>query len=104
MRTLVQEMKISITNALRIMISEDLRYKLMLRRCQFMSEEGKRMQEWLKESLPEVWEKEVWPPSSSPNYSLLDYFVWGVSELLFDAKPRNKIKELIQKLKVVMGS
>jgi hypothetical protein len=36
------------------------------RRCQFMSEEGKRMQEWLQENLPEVWEKEVWPPSS-PN-------------------------------------
>ncbi len=31
------------------------------------------MQEWLKENLKEVWEKEVWPPSS-PNYSLLNYF------------------------------
>jgi hypothetical protein len=30
--------------------------------------------------------------------------VWGVSELLFNAKPRKKIKDLIQKLKVVMGS
>ncbi len=30
MRTLVQGMKISITNAVRIMVSEDLRYKLML--------------------------------------------------------------------------
>jgi hypothetical protein len=38
----------------------------VMRRCQFMSEEGKRMQEWLQENLPEVWEKEVWP-SSSPN-------------------------------------
>jgi hypothetical protein len=50
-----------------------------------------------------VWEKEVWPPCS-PNYSLLDYFVWGVSALLFNAKPQKKIKDLIQKLKVVMGS
>ena len=30
MRTLVQEMKISITNAVRIMVSEDLKYKLRL--------------------------------------------------------------------------
>ena len=59
-----------------------------------MSEEGKRLQELLKENLPEVWEKEVWPPCS-PNYSLFDYFVWGVSELLFNAKPRKKIKDLI---------
>jgi hypothetical protein len=43
----------------------------IMRRCQFMSEKGKRMQEWLKESLPEVWEKEVCPPSS-PNNRLLD--------------------------------
>jgi hypothetical protein len=27
----------------------------VMRRCQFMSEEAKRMQEWLKENLPEVW-------------------------------------------------
>ncbi len=60
------------------------------------------MQEWLKVNLPEVWEREVWPPSS-PNYSLLDYFVWGVCELLFNANPRNIIKDLIQKLQVVMG-
>jgi hypothetical protein len=29
--------------------------------------------------------------------------VWGVFELLVNAKTRNKIKDLIQKLKVVMG-
>ncbi len=52
------------------------------------------MPELLKENLPEVWEKEVWP-HSSPYYSLLDFFVLGVSELLFIAKPRNKIKNLI---------
>ncbi len=50
-----------------------------------------------------MWEKKVLPPSS-PNYSLLDYFVWGVSELLFNAKPRNKTKDFIQKMTVVMGS
>jgi hypothetical protein len=46
---------------------------------------------------------EVWPPSS-PNFSLLDYFVWGVSGLLVNAKPHNKIEGLIQKMKAVMGS
>jgi hypothetical protein len=50
-----------------------------------------------------VWEKEVWPPSS-PSYSLLNYFLRGVSELLANAKPRNKIEGLIQKMKVIMGS
>jgi hypothetical protein len=33
-----------------------------------------------EENLPEVWDKEVLP-SSSPDFRLLDYFVWGVSEL-----------------------
>ncbi len=64
---------------------------------------GKKMQEWLKENLPEVLEMEVWPPST-PNYSLLDYFVWGVSGLLVNAKPHKKIEGLIQKMKAVMGS
>jgi hypothetical protein len=43
------------------------------------------MEEWLKE----VWEKQVWPPSSH-NYSLLDFSVWGVSELLVNAKFNKK--------------
>jgi hypothetical protein len=46
----------------------------------FGSETSKRTLVWLKENLQEVWDKEVWPPSS-PDYSLLDYFVSGVSEL-----------------------
>jgi hypothetical protein len=46
---------------------------------------------------------EVWPPSSH-NYSLLAYFVWGVSGLLVNAKPHNKIEGLIQKMKAVMAS
>jgi hypothetical protein len=33
-----------------------------------------------------------------------DYFVWGVTELRVKAKPRNKSKDLIQKMKEVMGS
>ncbi len=62
----MQEMNISITNEVRNMVSEDLRYKsIVIRKGQ---------------SCSEVWDKEVWPPSS-PDYSLLDYFVWGVSEL-----------------------
>jgi hypothetical protein len=36
------------------------------------------MEEWLKQNLPDVWEKEVWPLSSL-KYSLLDFFVWGAS-------------------------
>jgi hypothetical protein len=44
-----------------------------------MSEASKRTQDWLEENLSEVWDKEVWSPSSSDcNY--LDYFVWGVFE------------------------
>ncbi len=47
-----------------------------------------------EENLPEVWEKEVLPPSS-PDCNPLDYFVWGVSELLVIAKPhKNKIEDL----------
>jgi len=61
------------------------------------------MEEWLKQNLPDVWEKEVWPLSSL-KYSLLDFFVWGVSELLVNAKLRNKIEDLIEKMKVGMGS
>ncbi len=43
-------------------------------------EASNRTQDWFKENLQEVWDKEVWPPSS-PDCSLLDDFVWGVSEL-----------------------
>ncbi len=45
-----------------------------------MLEASKRTQDLFKENLQEVWDKKVWPPSS-PDYSLLDDFVWGVSEL-----------------------
>jgi hypothetical protein len=58
---------------------------------------------WLKEKLTEVWVEEVWL-SSSPDCNPFDYIVCGVSELRVKAKSRNKYKDLIQKMKVVMGS
>jgi hypothetical protein len=77
LRTLLQEMNSSLTNTVRIMVSEDLRYKsIVIRRGQSCSETSKRTQVWLKENLQEVWDKEAWPPSS-PDYSLLDYFVFA---------------------------
>ncbi len=77
----MQEMSISITNSVRNMVSEDLRNKsIVIRRGQLCLEASKRMKNWLKENLQVVWDKEVWPPSS-PDYSLLVFFVWGVSEL-----------------------
>jgi hypothetical protein len=63
----------------------------------------KEMQNWLKENLTEVWVEEVWPPSA-PDCKPFDYFVCGVSELRVKAKSRNKSKDLIQKMKEVMGS
>jgi hypothetical protein len=68
-----------------------------------MLESSKRTQDWFKENLKEVWDKEDWPPSS-PDYSLLDDFVWGVSELSVNAKPHYKTEDLIQKMKVLMSS
>ncbi len=61
------------------------------------------MQNWLKENLTEVRVEEVWLPSL-PDCKPFDYFVWGVSELRVKAKSRNKSKDLIQKVKEVMGS
>jgi hypothetical protein len=64
---------------------------------------SKKTQNWLKKNLPEMWEKEVWPPSS-PDCNPNDYFVWGVTELRVNKKPHNKTEDLIQKIKEVMGS
>ncbi len=61
------------------------------------------MQKWLKENLTEAWVEEVWLPSS-PGCKTFYYFVWGVSELKVKAKSQNKSKDLIQKMKEVMGS
>jgi hypothetical protein len=63
----------------------------------------KEMQNWLKENLTEVWVEEDWLPSSA-DCKPFDYFVCGVSELWVKAKSRNKSKDLIQKMKEVMGS
>jgi hypothetical protein len=46
---------------------------------QFMSEASQMTLDWLKESLSDMWEKEIWPPSS-PDCEPLDYFMCGVSE------------------------
>jgi hypothetical protein len=62
----------------------------------------KEMQNWLRENLTEVWVEDVWLPSS-PDCKPFDFFVWGVSELRVKAKFRNKSKDLIQKMKEVMG-
>jgi hypothetical protein len=50
-----------------------------------------------------LWEKEIWP-ASSPVCSPLDYFARGVFELRVRAKSSNNSKDLIQKIKDVMGS
>jgi hypothetical protein len=39
-----------------------------------MSEASKRTQDWIQENFQEMWDKKIWP-LSSPDYSLLDYFV-----------------------------
>jgi hypothetical protein len=61
------------------------------------------MQNRLKENLTEVWVEEVWLPSS-PDCKLFVYFLCSVSELWVKAKSRKKSKDLIQKMKEVMGS
>ncbi len=50
----------------------------------------------------EVWEKEVWPPSS-PNCTFFRYFVWGESKVWVIEKSHNKTKDLLQKMKEVLG-
>jgi hypothetical protein len=62
-----------------------------------------RTQDWLKESLTEGREKEIWPPSCTGCYS----FVWillGVSGLRANLKPHNKTENLLPKIKEVMRS
>jgi hypothetical protein len=48
-------------------------------------------------------EEEVWPPSS-PNCNFFRYFVWGESEVWVIEKSHNKTRDLIQKMKEVLGS
>jgi hypothetical protein len=47
--------------------------------------------------------EEVWPPST-PDCNLFDYFVSGVSELRVNAKFHNNFKDLIQKMKELVGT
>jgi hypothetical protein len=59
----------------------------------------KEMQNWLKETIRRCgW------LSSSPDCKPFDFFVCGVSELRVKAKSCNKSKDLIKKMKEVMGS
>ncbi len=50
-----------------------------------------------------MWGEEVWPPST-PDCDPFDYFVLGVSELRVNAKFHNNFKDLIQKMKELVGS
>ncbi len=50
-----------------------------------------------------MWEKEIWPPSSL-DCSPLDYLACGVFGLRVKAKPDNKTKNLILKIRGVMVS
>ncbi len=50
-----------------------------------------------------MWEKEIWPPSSLDRNPLY-YFVWGVFELGVKAKFHYRTKDLIPKIRGVMGS
>jgi hypothetical protein len=56
----------------------------------------------IKENLTEVWGEEIWPPST-PDCNPFDYFVWGVSKLRVNAKFHNNFKDLIQKMKELVG-
>jgi hypothetical protein len=86
------------------MVSGDLRYTFYaLRRGQFLSEASKTTLDWLKESLAEMWEKEIWPPSS-PACNPLDYFICGISEYRVNVKPHIITPHPISKIMEVMGS
>jgi transposase len=60
-------------------------------------------QSWLRENLPEFWEKEVWPPCS-PDCNPLDYFVWSVCERDVNKQPHPSLDSLRQKIIDVMGN
>ncbi len=68
-----------------------------------MSEASKMTLDWIKESLSDMWEKEIWAPSP-PECKPLDYFVCGVSEFRINAMPHNKTVYLIPKVMEVMES
>jgi hypothetical protein len=49
----------------------------------------KRSPDWPEESLTEVCEREIWPPSS-PDFNRLDCITLGVYGLRVNLKPHNK--------------
>ena len=51
----------------------------------------------------DVWEKEIWAPSS-PHCKPLKYFVCGVSEFRVNVKPHNETAYWILKIMAVMES
>ena len=51
----------------------------------------------------DVWEKEIWAPSSS-DCKPLEYFVCGVSEFRVNVKPHNETAYWILKIMAVMES
>jgi hypothetical protein len=62
------------------------------------------MQDWLKDRFTEVWVEEVCMASHLIVLQPFWLFFVGVSELSVNAKSGNKSKDLIQKIKEVMGS
>jgi hypothetical protein len=58
---------------------------------QLMSEASKMTLECFKENLSDMWEKEIWLPSS-PNCKPLDYFVCGFSEFRVNTNPQKKLR------------
>ncbi len=76
--------------------------------CPAPGHDSKRMKDWLKENLTEVYEEEVWPPSS-PHCNSFRYILFlsganlncGSMQSLASG---NKIKDLIHKIEEVMGS
>ncbi len=61
---------------------------------QLMSKASKMTLDWLKESLSDMWEKDIWP-HGSPDCEPLDCFMCGVSKFRVNAKPHNKTAHLI---------
>jgi hypothetical protein len=51
-------------------------------------------------NLPEVWEREIFPPSVC---NPLDYFVWGIAELQINKASHNTTDSLISKIKEAKG-
>jgi hypothetical protein len=78
--------------------------------CHYISQQdcapphnSKRWQDWLKESLTQVCETDIWP-SSSPDCNHLDCITLGVSGSRINLKPHNKTEDLIQRIKEMVGS